>query len=38
MKINLPILALSIIIKESTTWLVERIKKAWRKRKQRLNK
>jgi hypothetical protein len=42
MKINLPILALSIVIKEAVTWLIERIvikgavnriKKAWRKRK-----
>jgi hypothetical protein len=35
MKINLPVLAASMLIKEGANWLINRIKKAWRKRKAR---
>lgn len=33
MKLNLPVLAASMLIKEGVKFLVERIKKSWRKRK-----
>jgi hypothetical protein len=33
MKVNIPVIAAGAVIKEAVTWLVERIKKAWSKRK-----
>lgn len=38
MKLNLPVLAASMLIKEGVKFLVERIKKSWRKRKRRKKK
>jgi hypothetical protein len=33
MKVNIPVIAAGVVIQEAVKWLVERIKKAWSKRK-----